>query len=70
MARKKLRTIGKREPWELERKLPSTILKNYEEVFKIYSKALTQERNTKDKIYSLHEPQVACITKGKSGKAY
>ncbi|WBX98024.1 transposase [Chryseobacterium gambrini] len=55
---------------ELERKLPSTILKGYEEVFQIYLKALTQERTTKDKIYSLHEPQVACIAKGKSGKAY
>ncbi|MCM2557084.1 IS5 family transposase, partial [Chryseobacterium sp. Ch-15] len=70
MARKKLRTIGKRVLRELERKLPSTILKDYEDVFKIYLKALTQERNTKDKIYSLHEPQVACIAKGKSGKAY
>lgn len=70
MARKKLRTIGKRVLRELERKLPSTILKDYEEVFKIYLKALTQERNTKDKIYSLHESQVACIAKGKSGKAY
>ncbi|MCC9033035.1 IS5 family transposase [Chryseobacterium sp. C-39] len=70
MARKKLRTIGKRVLRELERKLPSTILKDYEEVFRIYLKALTQERNTKDKIYSLHEPQVACIAKGKSGKAY
>jgi len=70
MAKKKLRTIGKRVLRELERKLPSTILKDYEEVFRIYLKALTQERNTKDKIYSLHEPQVACIAKGKSGKAY
>ena len=70
MARKKLRTIGKRVLRELERKLPSTVLKGYEDVFKIYLKALTQERTTKDKIYSLHEPQVACIAKGKSGKAY
>ena len=70
MARKKLRTIGKRVLRELERKLPESTLKNYEETFKIYLKALTQERNTKDKIYSLHEPQVACIAKGKSGKAY
>lgn len=46
------------------------VLKDYEEMFKIYLKALTQERNTKDKIYSLHEPQVACIAKGKSGKSY
>lgn len=70
MARKKLRTIGKRVLRELERKLPENVLKDYEGVFKIYLKALTQERHTKDKIYSLHEPQVACIAKGKSGKAY
>ena len=70
MAKKKLRTIGKRVLRELERKLPPTILQDYEEVFRTYLKALTQERNTKDKIYSLHEPQVACIAKGKSGKNY
>ncbi|WP_294208357.1 transposase [uncultured Chryseobacterium sp.] len=70
MARKKLRTIGKRVLRELERKLSKDVLKDYEEVFKIYLKALTQKRSTKDKIYSLHEPQVACIAKGKSGKHY
>ena len=53
MAKKKLRTIGKRVLRELERKLPPTILQDYEEVFRTYLKALTQERNTKDKIYSI-----------------
>ena len=70
MARKKLRTIGKRVLRELERKLPEPILKQYETEFSNYKKALTQERNTKDKIYSLHEPQTACIAKGKAHKAY
>lgn len=70
MARKKLRTIGKRVLRELERNLPESVLKDYEELFKIYIKALTQEKTTKDKVYSLHEPQVACIAKGKSGKNY
>jgi IS5 family transposase len=65
-----LRTIGERVLRELERKLSSPILKDDDAIFKIYLKAPTQERNTKDKIYSLHEPQVACIAKGKSGKAY
>jgi IS5 family transposase len=65
-----LRTIGERVLRELERKLSSPILKDDDAVFKIYLKAPTQERNTKDKIYSLHKPQVACIAKGKSGKAY
>ena len=31
---------------------------------------LSQTRFTKDKIYSLHEPEVACIAKGKSHKPY
>ena len=70
MARKKLRTIGKRLLRELEIKLPESVLKDYREIFAIYLKALTQEKTTKDKIYSLHESQVACIAKGKSGKNY
>jgi IS5 family transposase len=70
MARKKLRTIGKRVVRELERKLPDHIQKQYETEFSNYKKVLTQERNSKDKIYSLHEPQTACIAKGKAHKAY
>lgn len=59
MARKKLRTIGKRIVRELERKLPAEILKQYETELSNYKKVLSQERNSKDKIYSLHEPQTA-----------
>jgi transposase, IS5 family len=70
MARKKLRTIGSRVLRELERKLPEATLKEYETEFIKYKKVLTQERNSKDKIYSLHEPQTACIAKGKAHKAY
>ena len=70
MARKKLRTIGKRVVRELERKLPEHLQKQYEKEFGNYKKALTQSRNSKDKIYSLHEPQTACIAKGKAHKAY
>ncbi|WP_395077767.1 IS5 family transposase [Flavobacterium sp.] len=70
MARKKLRTIGKRVVRELERKLPKDLQKQYETEFTNYKKVLSQERNSKDKIYSLHEPQTACIAKGKAHKAY
>lgn len=70
MARKKLRTIGHRVVRELERKLPEHLQKRYESEFSNYKKALTQERNSKEKIYSLHEPQTACIAKGKAHKAY
>ena len=29
-----------------------------------------QQRQDKDKIYSVHEPEVQCIAKGKAGKQY
>jgi transposase, IS5 family len=70
MARKKLRTIGKRVLRELERKLPESTRKDYQPIFNNYYKALTQEKNSAEKIYSLHEPQTACIAKGKAHKAY
>ncbi len=70
MARKKLRTIGNRVVRELERKLPEHLQKEYETEFSNYKKVLSQEKNSKDKIYSLHEPQTACIAKGKAHKAY
>ena len=47
MARKKLRTIGKRVVRELERKLSVETLKQYETEFSNYKKVLTQERNSK-----------------------
>ena len=31
---------------------------------------LVQQKYDKDKIYSLHEPHVECIAKGKANKAY
>ena len=70
MARKKLRTLGKRLVRELERKMPENVLENYKLEFEKFKKIVTQERNTKDKIYSLHEPQTACIAKGKAHKSY
>ena len=70
MARKKLRTIGNRVVRELEKNMSEPLQKEYESKFNIYKKVLTQERNSKDKIYSLHEPQTACIAKGKAHKAY
>lgn len=70
MARKKLRTIGNRVVRELEIKLSEELKKQYEGEFDNYKKVLSQERNSKDKIYSLHEPQTACIAKGKAHKAY
>src|SRR4028119_1484656 len=63
-------TIGKRLVRELERKLPDAVRRQYEKEFERYKKVLTQERQSKDKIYSLHEPQTACIAKGKAHKGF
>lgn len=36
----------------------------------LYRQVLAQKRNTKNKIYSLHEPEVYCVAKGKAHKKY
>lgn len=36
----------------------------------MYGKILSQKRNDKDKIYSLHKHYTACIAKGKAAKPY
>lgn len=69
-ARKKLRTIANRLVRELERKLPVPILEQHQSELDKYKQVLVQKKNSKDKIYSLHEPQTACIGKGKAHKAY
>ena len=34
------------------------------------TKVLSQNRKSKNKVYSLHEPDVVCISKGKEHKQY
>lgn len=67
---KRLRTIAGILMRELRRKLPEEILKEYESDFNLYEKVINQKRSDKNKIYSLHEPQVKCIAKGKDHKPY
>ena len=43
---------------------------HYEEKFSLFTKVLTQQKNDKNKIYSLHEPDVYCMAKGKEHKNY
>ncbi len=66
---KKLRRYLARVLEELEPELetsPRTLVKEVA----IGVRLLTQEREDKNKIYSCHEPQVACIAKGKVHKPY
>lgn len=67
---KRLRTIAGALMRELKRKLPKYILEHYLDDFALYERVLKQQKNDKNKIYSLHEPQVYCIAKGKDHKPY
>lgn len=66
-ADRKVKTIAGRLVRELERKLPGGL---YATQLVLFKKVLSQKRNDHDKIYSLHEPHVQCISKGKEHKKY
>ena len=69
-ADRKLRTITGRLVRELERHLKVATIEAYDKLLVIFHHVLEQTRYSKDKIYSLHEPQVECIGKGKEHKKY
>ena len=70
-ALKRLRTIAHILIRELRRKLPGYCLfECYQADFLFYERVLAQRPKDKNKIYSLHEPQVYCIAKGKDHKPY
>ena len=55
---------------DVMRKLSESTLAARHEELAIYHRAVNQERQDKNKIYSLHEPGVLCISKGKEHKKY
>lgn len=69
-SRKKLHTISGRLIRELLRKLSDEALIRYTDDFKLFQKVLDQKKGDKNKIYSLHEPEVYCMSKGKEHKKY
>jgi IS5 family transposase len=69
-AQRKIKTIAQRLVSELEQKLPQEKLQKHQQEIELFKKVLHQERYDKNKIYSLHEPQVSCIAKGKSSRPY
>lgn len=66
---KKLRTILGRVIRDIERQCPRPDEK-LENLMEIAKRIHVQERHDKNKIYSVHEPQVECIAKGKAHKRY
>lgn len=69
-AARKIKTIAGRVVRDLERKLNDEQMKRYLQNLLIFNQVLSQERNSQNKIYSLHEPEVGCIAKGKEAKKY
>ena len=67
-ADRQLKTIAGRLVRELERNLVGR--KGYEKMFELYYRVLSQNRKSKNKVYSLHEPDVVCVSKGKEHEQY
>ena len=69
-ASKKIKTIAGRLTRELERKLTPHSLQQWGSELQLFQKVLAQKKDDSNKIYSLHEPQVNCFSKGKEHKKY
>ncbi len=66
-ADRKVKTIAGRLVRELGRKLPSG---EHTNTLTFFNKVLSQKREDTNKVYSLHEPHVQCMSKGKAHKKY
>ncbi|WKN42773.1 IS5 family transposase [Tunicatimonas pelagia] len=69
-ARRKIKTIAGRLVRELNRKLTAPVKAYYQEQLALFERVLNQKRHDKNKVYSLHAPEVCCIAKGKEHKPY
>ena len=70
---KKLKTYLGRIIRDIERKTGIQGIKGLDEikrVLEISKRILGQERGDKGKVYSVHEPEVKCYSKGKAHKKY
>lgn len=69
-ADRKIKTIAGRLVREIERKLTADALARHGSSIGLFRRVLAQTRYDKEKVYSLSEPQVKCISKGKAHKKY
>lgn len=69
-ALRKMKVIAGRLIRELERKLPADVREAQREHYALYRRVLRQELSDRNNIYSLQEPQVYCLAKGKEHKKY
>jgi len=69
-AARSIHTIAGRMVRDVERKLPAHKQSEYFHDLLIFNMILQQQKSDKGKIYSIHEPHVRCIAKGKEAKKY
>ena len=69
-ASKKIKIIAGRLVRDIARKLPLERLGLHLPALKLYQRVLSQKREDHHKIYSLHEPDVKCYSKGKEHKKF
>lgn len=69
-ALKKLRSYAGKLIGQLKKGMNEVQNSFYAEKLDLFTKAIRQQKNDSNKIYSLHEPGVYCMAKGKENKAY
>ena len=69
-ASKRIKIIAGRLVRELYRKLTPKGLSEHNTTLQLFQKVLAQQRADSNKIYSLHEPDVKCYSKGKEHKKF
>ena len=69
-AMRRVKTMSNALLRDVMRKLPESSRAVRQEELDRYRKVVNQERQDTNKIYSLHEPEVCCISKGKAHKKY
>ena len=69
-ANKKIQIIAGRLLRDIARKLPLERLGKYLPDLKLYQAVLSQKLGDSNKVYSLHEPNVKCYSKGKDHKKF
>ena len=69
-ATRRLQTIGRALVRELVRKMLQKQISPYAHSLLYAWSILLQNKTDKNKIYSLHEPHVSCVSKGKANKPF
>ena len=69
-AKKRLKTLANKQLRELERKMTEEQKAKHKDILDLCQRAVNQQKNDKNKIYSLHKPFTNCVSKGKPHKPY